>query len=984
MILTEKVRVTIDSTLLKKVLAIDENITGEMCVAVFEEYQKQFEDQLPDNILILISYYSSSSDLFEFLHTLTTEDVDNLKEGVNDYDETLIDAAVIFEFSVVKTFVDCMYAAIDVQQRNNSLHLQHMVACIENIWGINPFDDLLQCIESSSLALSCIRRVHVELTDKEQAKRRRIADILDNSTIRFVRTGRFETTFDVNVILPKEKTTGKDKKILFSDLSELRDRVRLLEYSSNVNRRNIPKVESEHEKIKLRYFIHFANVIDSTLENLITLYTTGYPDIAQFIAPQKEFVCIDGIFNELTDNSTYLKNLLDSWKDKLYTMYEVYHDLTYFTGDQFWLIEDYIYNQSSLSHPGYHLLRYVDIDSNSMDRPVERPTAPEDRLANLGHLLIEQRQKFPATKETLSVKKCLLVETTNEGILRAILSLSSKTKNPVRVHHLLFCTLNTNWIQVQALIYRCFYSQTFHLLIHPELLSQSIQDQFIRLLRILREKKPDYHFPLAFITTVTPTNQQLICGIQSMDMLVILRDQDLLNREQLQESIRPLIRNYQLVTSRITGLGKSTLIRQQIEQAEKKYVKFPLHGDFNIDTLAKRLREKFSELQIGALHLDIVSSDNNRQLNEMLFCLLLFGSFRFGEEAVSIPDNTPIYIELDASSDSILTHIPLFQHIESSQYIHRVEWNDLNIKTTEIQAVANYLQAIADKTIATKDITPSMIVQLDLATCIRRIQEPFLPDKNPDYITWTQLSIFIAVFNRLFTNFSVCPYFSVEYTQFPQLRMDLVRTLLQSSNQFTSRSVEAVRQHQRSAGLNQSVNFSDHITQWEQTEPFTMIFTDTADPLFVYKKSSDIPPTLVAHFTRYYRAIGRLDRLTVNEMFPEYNTLTHAEFFIKLASLSKKYFNKSICIKCYRQYESTTEKCQECSTKDRLIRSVSSENDDIIQFQIGIANRLQTSYVLTPDNYIKMLLIYMRVLSGIPVLIMGETGNRFFCKGSIC
>jgi hypothetical protein len=43
-----------------------------------------------------------------------------------------------------------------------------------------------------------------------------------------------------------------------------------------------------------------------------------------------------------------------------------------------------------------------------------------------------------------------------------------------------------------------------------------------------------------------------------------------------------------------------------------------------------------------------------------------------------------------------------------------------------------------------------------------------------------------------------------------------------------------------------------------------------------------------------------------------------------------------------------------------------------------IAERLRSKYVLTSDNFIKMLLIYMRIQSGIPVLIMGETGKGIF------
>jgi ribosomal protein L40E len=289
--------------------------------------------------------------------------------------------------------------------------------------------------------------------------------------------------------------------------------------------------------------------------------------------------------------------------------------------------------------------------------------------------------------------------------------------------------------------------------------------------------------------------------------------------------------------------------------------------------------------------------------------------------------------------------------------------------------VANYLQAIANQTIKKQDFNPSMLKKLDVATCSRLIQEVFLRNKNAKYITWTQLSIFVAVFYRLFIDFSSCPHFFVAHVPHQELRMDLVKTLLQSSNQFASLSVEAVRHQQRSSGVNQPTRFSDAIIRWDQTEPFTMVFTATNDPLFVYKKPSDVPKALVNYFKRYYEATGKAGIATVDQMFPDYNNLTHTDFFIKLASLSRKYFNKSVCLKCFRQYGYEEQRCQRCSTKDLLVQPMSFDPVHIKDFQQDIAKQLQTDYVLTPDNFIKMLLIYMRVKSGVPVLIMGETGN---------
>ncbi|CAF5010406.1 unnamed protein product, partial [Rotaria socialis] len=52
--------------------------------------------------------------------------------------------------------------------------------------------------------------------------------------------------------------------------------------------------------------------------------------------------------------------------------------------DQFQLIEDYIYKSLSVTDPGYHLLRFIDIDPKSIRKLDKTSEQPEDRLENLG------------------------------------------------------------------------------------------------------------------------------------------------------------------------------------------------------------------------------------------------------------------------------------------------------------------------------------------------------------------------------------------------------------------------------------------------------------------------------------------------------------------------------------------------------------------------------------------------------------------------
>ncbi|CAF3763739.1 unnamed protein product, partial [Rotaria sp. Silwood1] len=976
--LSTKISSNIDLNFLRSLYAIDEQTLSKICSSTYEKYREQIEKKCSNNILTLFFYYGSSWDLFDFLDTLTADDVYNLQEAVNDWDETLVNTKTIFDFATLKNFLDRAYATMTNKQKQlnvTSLSFEHIVECFDDTWKNNQFDGLSRCLESSALSLASIKHIHLELTDKEQSKRRQIADILQKSKINFVRNGHHEITFDIDVKLPnqQQQTTindeEKEQNITFVDLSELRDRARLLEYSSNIQKSD----NKERDVDKLRKFVEFVSVVETTLETLTILYTTGHPSISKFLIPEKQFLCTDGNYDELIQNNKILTNLLVDWEKKLFIMYEIHVDLTYFTGDQFWLIEDYIYNPLSLSHPGYHLLRFIDIDPKLIQKPDKKLEIPEDRLENLGTLLTNLRQGIDCHIENFKNEKILLIETTNEGILRAILSLFRKTNIQPHIRHLFYCTIRTNWIQIRGFIYRCFYSQTFHQLIRPELLSQSIQDQFVCLLRSLMKEKPDQNFRIGIITTTNIRNQQLINGLRSMRIVDILRDQDLLNKTDFQKLIQDMNKNCTLVTSRITSLGKSTIIRQEIQKLNKTYVKFPIYGDFDVDTLAERLRSKYSQLQTGAIHVDIGTTADNQQLNEILYCLLLFRNFRFGQVAVSVPAETIVYIELDASPDATLNELSLFQHITPSKVVDKVDWMTLNIGNDKIQAVSNYLQVIVSKTITKQDVNPSMFKKLDVKTCSDLIQGPFLPKKDVNYITWTQLSIFVAVFHRLFTGFSSCIYFSAGSVPEPRLRMDLVQALLQSSNQFTSLSVEAVRKQQRSATSGEPITFSDAIVRWDTIQPFTLVFTATNDPLFVYKKPTDVPQALVKYFKLYYDACGQ-SSVMLSIMFPDYNYLSHSQLFLKLASLSYKYFNKSICPKCFGQYHIQQEKCDKCASKDVLIRPKSFDNKDIEQFQLDIAKILQADYVLTQDNFIKMLLIYMRVQSGIPVLIMGETG----------
>lgn len=573
---------------------------------------------------------------------------------------------------------------------------------------------------------------------------------------------------------------------------------------------------------------------------------------------------------------------------------------------------------------------------------------------------------------------------------------------PIHAHQLFYCTRKTSWMEIRAFVYRCFFSKKYQILIRPDLLPLIIQDKFLPLFKNLMEQNPTYSLRLGIITTKASSHIQLINAINLQIKITIIPDHELLNKDAMITQTKNMLHGCTIVTSRLSGLGKSTFVNNESRRLDKQHIKFPICSDIKPDEIANRLQVLHDRLlQTSILHIDIGPVEDLYALDEIIYCLIIFRTFRFGQSAVCLPSDTDIYIEIASSPDvTINQNLVLCQYVKSHN-LNEINWNELEYERQRIQFVVKYLNAIETGNVIKQNIALNENNNkiIDQATCIKLIQTYFLRGKNAEFITWTQLSVFIEVFYSLFIGFSNCGFFLVESLNQAQLRVDILQALLRSSDQFTSVSVEKVRKRQRDSLLNdqqnQTLEISDAIVRWETTQPFTLVFTATHDPLFVYKTINDMPESLRNQFNDLQQVVSQRrtpnKSTTVdyehNNIFSDYNKLSHVELFQKLASLSYKYYNKAVCTKCFKQYPHETQQCLSCHTSESVLRPKTVDYNDVLVFQTAIATILETDYVLTPDNYVKMLLIYMRVQSGLPVLIMGETGKDlgslvFMCMSS--
>ncbi|CAF3798053.1 unnamed protein product, partial [Rotaria sp. Silwood1] len=271
------------SSPLKAALNTTQEPSGAACYEAYENYCINYSQHYSDDALKLIAQYSSSAELLIFVHSLSENEGDSLLEAVNDFDETLTDTKTMVDFAVLKTFIDRAYANIKRAKRETTatpLSLEDVISAFQILMNESEFKNILECFESCSKSLESIKRIHGDSTNKGQSKRKRIFDIMADSSFTFIHesinvSGQVHDRFDIK---------SQKQSMRYDDLSELRDRARLIEYSNNKI-----KNETDREIEELHMFVTLVDTIETILNILTSLYMAGHPYVPEFLASRKVF-----------------------------------------------------------------------------------------------------------------------------------------------------------------------------------------------------------------------------------------------------------------------------------------------------------------------------------------------------------------------------------------------------------------------------------------------------------------------------------------------------------------------------------------------------------------------------------------------------------------------------------------------------------------------------------------------------------------------
>jgi len=404
-----------------------------------------------------------------------------------------------------------------------------------------------------------------------------------------------------------------------------------------------------------------------------------------------------------------------------------------------------------------------------------------------------------------------------------------------------------------------------------------------------------------------------------------------------------LYKNTHIIQSEICGLGKSTQIKNNIKKSGKQYIYFPLGGNINKDIIYHKLNNIMNDINIKtknnyediAIHLDLFESKENivSVLNEFLFSFLITKFYSNNENIIFIPINIEIYIEIPNSFKDFISNYGIIKYFKKNDDMITIDsLPDLNLPEDKINLFKNMLNKNNNKDI------------------YEWIKEKFDKIKLTRY-SYHQIHIFINLF--------ICQYniFEGRKIYFREGEKDVtdkcIDSFAEATKYFTyggfSKLLLEEKKNNKETNNDEIDILSKEYDNDLKNENFdkNLIFiVKNKDGKFGDKLGIFYKLNISTDALENGNALGKLkedqieDRRKKKEKMP-------LEMFTKLEYL--EIFKKIL----------------------DLDNSVEPEGEKLISL-LEIIDK--DDYVITTDNFRKMILILYRIIANIPVILMGETG----------
>ena len=634
------------------------------------------------------------------------------------------------------------------------------------------------------------------------------------------------------------------------------------------------------------------------------------------------------------------------------------------------------------------LLKYI---SNGLIKQIPKtpflPDEPNEFFGNINNYINEAFELNGLNLEKIFEKNKIINEECglrklaiykNAETEKILLSLYKQyTKNYPLPNTVLVCNEYTSIEQIRAFLYlsfKCECKIMFCLLC----LEKSDSNKIIKELDSFNKKYGKEM--ISCLTIIYFDNSEIKYMLSQIKPEIKMIELDNININEIKYENNDI----EVWTSEKVGYGKSEKIKEEIEKEGKKYIYFPIGGDFSMEGIIRRLIDlNIPKTDIGnsAFHLDFSETNLIDLLKEVLLKILILKKLDFNEEIFYF-DNISIKIELPNGFYNYMDKFPIFSlfkniHIQNLGPL-KIPNNKCFIKDSPIFIVANFLKKYKEGQIGKENINIESKNELTQEECNEIIDEYIDKNNNFNYyqkIAWIN-SLEVA-FKKILENPIINPAEDNENIIY-NFRNQIIKSKLKIQvyiikgpydNLISSQSISQTNsgdfneEKENEQAIESLEKIKDNITYDNIPESLSMFNDDkqTFTIIPIQGKETDENKK----FVELYRKLS-LDKSYELPDFSNRDNSFYLERLKELLNLGEKPFSEE-------KINNLNQKLKEMGvelTSD--IYSPEIEKDR--QLYMQKLAKLNGNYIYTRDNFIKTVLIYERIQASLPVILMGETG----------
>ena len=971
-----------------------ENI--KKCKNLLENYNISLDDKENKYIEILI-LLNNQPDSIKFLLETSIQDCRNLQELSLENDNNFISVNDILDMEKCVEFFLEIGKLEDLKSKED----YEIINLLRDNTSKHP--DILLYIKKYADNFNQIIALKGTLNKSEFLKHQ-IQALFDNAVFDLSnkRNDQFLCTY-----IQKDKK-NKEKKLNKENIIDLKERAQLA------------KMITPDYKCFIESVTKIIN-ISNVLENICN---KGYPKILEIkiifniikkIKEQNDNNLIKKNEEEYIDNNLYffggkqshsyeeiienLKKILITLKTKETNAYETKELIRFIYGRQFNLFYDYFHKKDNSNINSF--LKYIMGDYYKIEvknfKVEEKGDIIESNINNcenflneelkINNIKLENIYKSTLIKNDIKEKYKGLYSFLCEKLEKDLFQIYKYlTGNVPIAQNVLLCNKDTSNEEISSFLYRavkCKFNSCF-IVGGIELLNFEQKALMIKLLEQFFQKdenKINSCLIILFINKSSDIYKNL--GVKKYKKIFNV-NRKIFEKEMYEGN------DIEIVKSDKSGVGKSTQIKKDIEDNKKKWIYFPIGGVFTREDIIRRLKELQIDINC-VIHFDLYDTDQTSLLLDFLFSILITRFYGQNEDIFYLSKNIPIKIEIPNS------FINFFEKFQILTLFNKKELTISNLSPlivppnqidSNIQIVANYLKSLKEHTIDGHDLIFPNITPEEWANRSITFKKPKKVIKTAIFAKYLspqecQKLIFDVIKEKIKepTYYQIISFINILAVQLKKLNknfflnaheliltgknINYIRTLIVESfikltkhfteGAFTELLKSQTKVHNLQFGLynegedlnnaiNVLANYNHEVISFKAIDPSLLFFHEGDGESFsiiTNKKPTD---------KEYINLLNLKNCQALTEemklkAFPKY---------------SDKNFDKINFLKELKEILSINNPVKESEkSKDSEYKSL---------------EEISGNYVFTADNFVKMILILLRIRSNIPVIMMGETG----------